>query len=72
MLGIHHGPDLRALDCKHGGSIIVAQIDRALAGEPWPAELTDDVAAVAVSDFVLTPEDVDASLDLVAIAVKAI
>ncbi len=72
MLGVHHGPDLRALDRKHGGSIIDAQIDRALAGEPWPAELTDDVAAVAVSDFVLTPEDVDASLDLVAIAVKAI
>ena len=61
MTGVHHGPALRALDAKHGGS---------LAGEPWPADLTADVAGVAVDDFVLDPENIDASLDLVAIAVK--
>ncbi|HLS79684.1 MAG TPA: class I SAM-dependent methyltransferase [Nocardia sp.] len=70
MTGVHHGPALRALDAKHGGSFIDAQIQRALAGEPWPAELTADVAAVSVDDFDIHPEDIDASLDLVAIAVK--
>lgn len=67
---MHHGPVLRALDAKHGGSFIDAQIERALAGEPWPADLTADVAAVTVDDFLLAPENIDASLDLVAIAVK--
>lgn len=70
MTGVHHGAALRALDAKHGGSFIDAQIRRALAGEPWPAELTADVAAVRIDDFDLRPEDIDASLDLVAIAVK--
>ncbi|RMI35422.1 class I SAM-dependent methyltransferase [Nocardia stercoris] len=72
LTGVHHGPALAALDAKWGGSIIDAQIQRALAGEPWPAELAADVAAVRIDDFVLTPEDIDASLDLVAIAVKPV
>lgn len=70
MTGVHHGPSLRTLDAKHGGSFIDAQIERALAGEPWPADLTTDVAAVTVDDFAVEPENIDASLDLVAIAVK--
>ncbi|MBD0322850.1 MAG: class I SAM-dependent methyltransferase [Aldersonia sp.] len=70
MAGVHHGSRLRALDAKHGGSFIDAQIERALAGEPWPEELTSDVAGIAVDDFELREPDIDASLDLVAIAVK--
>ncbi|MET8774662.1 methyltransferase domain-containing protein [Nocardia sp. NPDC004654] len=70
MTGVHHGATLKALDAKHGGSFIDAQIERALAGESWPAELTADVAAVSIDDFDLITEDIDASLDLVAIAVK--
>lgn len=70
MTGVHHGANLVALDTKWGGSIIDAQIERALAGEPWPAELTADVAAVSIDDFELRTADIDASLDLVAIAVK--
>lgn len=70
MTGVHHGPTLRALDTKHGGSFIDAQIERALAGEPWPADLTADVAGITVDDFTLTPTNIDDSLDLVAIAVK--
>ncbi|MFI6867350.1 class I SAM-dependent methyltransferase [Nocardia sp. NPDC050406] len=70
MTGVHHGANLVALDAKWGGSIIDAQIERALAGEPWPADLAADVAAVRIDDFDLKPEDIDASLDLVAIAVK--
>ncbi|WP_246600139.1 class I SAM-dependent methyltransferase [Skermania piniformis] len=70
MTGVHHGPTLRALDTKHGGSFIAAQIDRALAGDPWPADLIDDVARIGIDDFELSLTDIDASLDLVAIAVK--
>lgn len=80
MAGVHHGPALVALDERWGGSFIDAQIERALAGEPWPAELTAAVAGVRTDDFELRPAsnsavpawdpEIDASLDLVAIAVK--
>ncbi len=70
MTGVHHGPRLRALDAKHGGSFIDAQIERALAGEPWPEELSRDVEGIGVDDFALREDDIDASLDLVAVAIK--
>lgn len=72
MLGVFHGAGLAELDARHGGSIIAAQIDRAVAGAPWPAELLADVAAVRAEDFDLlnaTESRIDDSLDLVAIAV---
>ena len=72
MLGVFHGAGLAELDARHGGSIIEAQIDRAVAGAPWPAELLADVAAVRAEDFDLlnaTESQIDDSLDLVAIAV---
>lgn len=68
MLGVHHGAALLKLDAKWDGSIIDAQITRALAGEPWPASLAADVAAVSTADFAIRPGDVDASLDLLALA----
>ncbi|NKX80167.1 class I SAM-dependent methyltransferase [Gordonia amicalis] len=73
MLGVHHGPRLAALDDKWGGSLIDAQIERALAGQPWPADLVDDVAAVVAEDFVVLDardSDIDASLDLFAVATR--
>ncbi|MEZ5209736.1 class I SAM-dependent methyltransferase [Gordonia sp. PP30] len=73
MLGVFHGPRLRELDDKWGGSLIDAQIDRALAGEPWPAELIDDVAAITADDFEIVDaelRDIDTSLDLLAFAVR--
>jgi SAM-dependent methyltransferase len=71
MLGVYHGPRLRELDARHGGSIIDAQIARAVADAPWPQDLLDDVAAVRIDDFELTAgEAIDDSLDLVAIAVR--
>jgi len=73
LLGVFHGPTLQAMDTRHGGSIINAQIERALADAPWPAELLADVAAVQTDDFDLVDAgtaDIDASLDLVAIAVR--
>ncbi|MDP9166013.1 MAG: class I SAM-dependent methyltransferase [Actinomycetota bacterium] len=73
MLGVFHGARLAELDARHGGSIIDAQIARALADAPWPAELLADVESVQTSDFDLLDageRDIDDSLDLVAIAVR--
>ena len=73
MLGVHHGAGLRAMDARHGGSIIDAQITRALAGAPWPADLLADVESVRTDDFDLLDareRAIDESLDLVAIAVR--
>jgi SAM-dependent methyltransferase len=73
MLGVFHGARLRQLDAKHGGSIIDAQIARAVADAPWPADLLADVESVRTEDFDLldaSDGDIDESLDLVAIAVR--
>jgi SAM-dependent methyltransferase len=73
MHGVFHGTRLAGLDAKHGGSIIDAQIARALADAPWPADLLADIASVTVDDFDLigaADRDIDDSLDLVAIAVR--
>jgi len=76
VYGVFHGERLAELDARHGGSIIDAQIARALADAPWPADLLADVASVTVDDFDLleaggrNSRDIDDSLDLVAIAVR--
>src|SRR5246127_4989429 len=46
LSGVFHGPRLQKMDARHGGSIIDAQIARAVADAPWPAKLLADVAAV--------------------------
>lgn len=75
MQGLFHGPGLREMDARHGGSIIEAQIARAVADAPWPERLAADVAAVTCADFDLVAADdpdrgIDDSLDLVAIAIR--
>jgi hypothetical protein len=76
MRGLFHGSRLREMDARHGGSIIDAQIARAVADAPWPPGLAADVAAVTIDDFELIEADsydgpdIDGSLDLVAIAVR--
>ncbi len=73
LYGVFHGPRLSQMDARHGGSIIDAQITRALAEAPWPADLLADVAAVRSEDFEIVEErerDIDDSLDLLAIAVR--
>jgi SAM-dependent methyltransferase len=71
MLGVFHGRRLVELDERHGGSIIDAQIARALDNAPWHDDLLADVASVTTDDFDLVDDrDIDASLDLVAIAVR--
>jgi SAM-dependent methyltransferase len=67
------GPRLAEMDARHGGSIIEAQIARAVADAPWDDALLADVAAVRCEDFEITGErerDIDESLDLLAIAVR--
>jgi SAM-dependent methyltransferase len=68
--GLHHGPGLRDLDARHGGSVIDAQIALALSGQAWPDQLAADVAGVTADDFVLRGDDLDASLDLLVTAVR--
>ncbi len=84
MYGLFHGPRLQEMDARHGGSIIDAQIARAVADAPWSPELRADVAAVTTADFDLVlasqgaaPDratgdgrQIDDSLDLIAIAVR--
>jgi len=76
LSGVFHGPRLAEMDARHGGSIIDAQIARAVADAPWPDQLLADVAAVTAADFDVVEaatepaRHIDDSLDLVAIAVR--
>lgn len=73
MSGLFHGARLCEMDARHGGSIIDAQIARAVADAPWPPRLVADVAAVTTDDFDLIESgdrDIDDSLDLIAVAVR--
>lgn len=73
MRGVYHGATLARLDRTWGGSLISAQIERALAGEPWPSDLVEDVARIEAHHFDIVDAgsaDIDASLDLLAIAVR--
>lgn len=68
MLGLRHGPRLRELDARHGGSIVDAQVTVALAGGEWPDALRRDVGSVTCADFALHADEIDASLDLLVLA----
>lgn len=66
LLGLRHGRRLSRLD-KRFSSLVDAQ----LAGPPatWHRELRYEVARVKAKHFRLSPDDLDTSLDLVAVAV---
>jgi len=70
--GLRHGPAVRALDERYGGSIIDAQLDVVLGSLPgqasWPEQLLADVAAIRADGFEITAERLDESLDLIAVA----
>lgn len=72
MYGLAAGPHLAHLDrwCRdrYGVDLVGAQL--ASPAGTWPDELSSAVARVAASDFILATEDVDRSLDLVAVATK--
>lgn len=61
VLGVRHGPRITAWEAEHG-DLVAAQ----LAGPPagWAAPLTDLVAGLTADDFLIGPDDVDGSLDL--------
>jgi SAM-dependent methyltransferase len=70
MAGLRHGPQLRDLDARFGGSIIEAQVAVVVSGGEWPDGLMAAVTAVTSADFEISAEDVDAGLDLVGVAVR--
>lgn len=71
--GLHHGPGLRALDRRYGGSIIDAQLEVVMGSLPgqasWPAALLADVTGISPDDFEIHGDHLEASLDLLAVAV---
>jgi SAM-dependent methyltransferase len=70
LAGLRHGARLGVLDAEFGGSLIDAQVAVAVSGEPWPDALRDAVASVTAADFAITTDDLDSSLDIVAVAVR--
>lgn len=72
--GLHHGSSVRALDERYGGSIITAQLDVVMGHlpghAPWPGDLLADIDGITAGDFDIHVESLDASLDLVAVAVR--
>nr|WP_253862108.1 class I SAM-dependent methyltransferase [Prauserella halophila] len=74
LAGLHHGAGVRALDERYGGSVIDAQLDVVMGSLPgqasWPGSLLADVAAIRADDFDIHDRNLDASLDLLAVAVR--
>lgn len=71
LAGLRHGHRLRKLDAAFGGSIIDAQVEVVVSRDgTWPADLLAAVASVDSADFEIVNDDLDASLDLVAVAVR--
>ncbi|MFB6724352.1 class I SAM-dependent methyltransferase [Kribbella sp. NPDC056345] len=67
-LGLHHGERLQAWEAEHGSCV-----DAQLAGphDKWPAGLRELVTSTTYGDFEIRPGDIDESLDLILVAVKA-
>ncbi len=66
MLGLHHGPRLRTVE-----AVLQRPLPEVLLAAPpeqWPAWVRGVVRAVRPWDFTWRPDDLDASLDLLAIA----
>jgi SAM-dependent methyltransferase len=63
LQGLRHGPGIDE-------TIIERQVEVVLGAGCWPEDLLTEVKAVTAEDFVITADDVDGSLDLVAVAVK--
>jgi SAM-dependent methyltransferase len=68
LLGVSHGPRLRRWERRHG-PLVEAQL--ASSPDGWPARLRAFVRSVTAADFVVSGQDVDASLDLLLVGVRA-
>lgn len=68
MLGVAHGPRLRAWEARHG-SVVDAQL--AAPPQAWAADVAQQVASTTAADFDLHPDSTDQpledALDLVAV-----
>lgn len=69
VLGVHHGPRLAAAEARHGRSL-PHLVTNHPPGER-PAWLDDLVMSITAEDFEVRGDDVDASLDLLAVARRA-
>jgi hypothetical protein len=67
MLGIAHGRSIERWE-RHHGPLPEAQMLSSPDG--WPASVRRMVTRVTAGDFAVSADDVDASLDLLAVAVK--
>jgi SAM-dependent methyltransferase len=68
LLGLRHGKRLLAFDKRYGSFV-----DAQLAGPAatWHPTLRQDVVSVRTDDFELRGDDLDTSLDLVVVAIRA-
>lgn len=67
VLGVHHGPRIVAWEREHG-PLVAAQL--ASDAVRWSPELAGFVTSVTADDFVVHAEQVDNSLDLLALATR--
>lgn len=74
LAGVHHGARLRAMDERHGGSFIAAQLHAVMGQPPGQSTLPDglltEIMSVRAEDFEIQGRNIDASLDLLAVAVR--
>lgn len=68
MHGVRHGSGLLDWERRYG-SIVDAQL--AVPPDQWPAAVTERVAAVGVDDFVIDDDELETSLDLLAVVTFA-
>jgi SAM-dependent methyltransferase len=65
LLGVHHGERLAG----YPGDLVSDQL--AVPPSEWPGSLAAVVAGVTTADFVLSADDLDSCLDLLAVAVRS-
>jgi SAM-dependent methyltransferase len=68
MLGVRHGRRLAVLDRVTAGGLVGGQL--AAPPERWPRRLAAAVPRVRAGDFLVRPDRIDESLDLLAVAVR--
>lgn len=66
LLGVHHGARIRAWETEL--AVAFTELMTTLPAAAWPDPYRTRVHAVTAHDFELTGEDLDASLDLLAVA----
>lgn len=65
LLGVRHGSRIEEWEREHG-SVVRAQL--AEPYDRWPSPLVDLVTSLTSDDVVVTPQDLDTSLDLLVLA----